>query len=724
VRKSANTVDRACRVNAKAGVNRRRFLTWSLGGGLALGLPAAGVSFAQSADPKINPWITLHPDGHVTLVSTALEMGQGARTGQAQVLADELDVPWAAISVVTAPDQAPFQLGGELYSGGSQTVRTRYDMLRLAGATVRAQLTQAAANRWRAPLAECHAALGQVTHEPTGRRLSYGALASDAAAIRPLEKPPLKPADQRRHVGRSLSTIGQANKIDGSARYGIDFRLPGLVFASLRQCPTFGGHLDRVDEAPARALKGVRKVVRLSDAVAVIADTTYAAFRGVRALNPDWKEPAEALDMAAISRRLAAAAGGEDAIISPRQGGKESRTRLRAAISAAARKHEATYEIAYLAHAPLEPMNATAWVRPDRVEIWAPTQAPTAVRKAVAEALGRPLEQVSVTPLLMGGGFGRRLQTDYAVQAALVAAQWDSPVQLVWTREEDFAHDFYRPAMTMTLRAALPSTGPLTGYEVIAATADDLTGGSGPAPYRVADYAATLSNVRCGVPTGSWRAVDPGMSLFAKESFLDECALLSGADPLAYRRALLGDNTRALRVLAAAAEAIGWATPRAAGVGRGIAILAEWDTIVANAIEVEVIGRRLRVRRLVAAVDCGLAINPQQVRAQAEGGGLMALSAALGERVTVTAGKVDQSNFHQYPVLRMAQAPRVDIVILETPAAAVGGMGEPPVPAVAPALANAIFQACGRRVRRLPIVPEGFELVSSTGPDGNLVGSP
>jgi isoquinoline 1-oxidoreductase beta subunit len=686
-------------------MDRREFVSFLMGGGFALAI-APGVKAAGRA---LSPWIQIAPDGQVTLICTALEMGQGSRTGQAQVLACELEADWARVAVAQAPEAEPFLVEGALYSGGSETLRTRYDLLRKAGATVRAQLTAAAARRWNVDPATCQAQLGEVIHRPTGRRLGYGALAADAALIPPPKDPPLKAAAERRYVGKAVSTLGQADKLTGAARYGIDFRLPGMAFATIRQCPTYGGTLAGVDEAPALAVRGVRKVVKLQDAVAVVADSTFAAFKGARALQPRWNAQ-PGLSSERISAALAAGLDAPDAAVSPRSGGKEARARLQAAYAAAPRKVEAAYEIAYLAHAPLEPMNATAQADAAKAEIWAPCQAPTWLRDDVAAMTGLSKDAITVHPLLMGGGFGRRLKGDYAGRAVQVAQHWDGPVQLVWTREEDFAHDVYRPAMRMVLRAVLGEDGGLAGYEVLAATADDLTGGSQPAPYVLKDYGASLARVKAGVPIGSWRAVDPGMALFARESFIDECAHAAGADPLAYRERMLPADGRALRVLRAAAQAIGWGAPRAPGVGRGLALLDGWDSLVAHAIEVRVEGNKLQVLRLVAAADLGLAVNPQQVRAQFEGGGLMGLSAALGEQMTFTDGRADQGNFTDYPVLRMPQAPRVQVILLETPGATIGGAGEPPVPGVAPALANAIFQASGKRIRQLPIRAAGFEV--------------
>lgn len=688
-------------------MDRRQFLSWTAGGAFLL---AARPAEAAEGAP-LSPWIAVHADGSITLTCTALEMGQGSRTGQAQILADELDAPWERISVVQSPDADPYRVDGALYSGGSETVRARFELLRKAGATARAQLIGAAARRWSVPVAECETAPGEVRHSPSGRALGYGALAAEAAAIPPPTDPALKPAAARRYIGKPVPTLRQADKVSGKVAYGIDLKLPGMLHASIRQCPSFGGRLASVDEAPALGVRGVRKVARLQGAVAVVADTTWAAIKGVRALQPQWTSAGPGLSSAEISRRLAETQDAPDARISPQQGGAEARAALRQAWPTASRKVEASYELAYLAHCPLEPMNATARVTPGKVEIWAPCQSPTWLTDDVVAMTGRKREEIVVHPLLMGGGFGRRLKGDYAALAVMVAEQVPGvPVQLLWTREEDMTHDFYRPASRMSFRGTLAGDGLVEGYEAVIATADDTTGGSGPKPYTIARYAGTLSTLKAGVPIGSWRAVDPGMTMFGRESFLDECAAAAGADPLDYRRRLLSGNARALRVLDAAAESIGWGRPRAAGVGRGLALLHEWDTLVAHAVEVELQGQRLRVRRIVVAADPGVVVNPQQARAQCEGGALMGLSAALGEAITIQDGKVVQTSFDRYRLLRMNQAPDVQVILFESPDAPVGGMGEPPLPGVAPALANAVFQASGRRIRSLPFAAQSLEV--------------
>lgn len=649
--------------------------------------------------------------GGVTLISTVSEMGQGSRTGQIQILADELDVPWDTITVEMAVDREPYRYDGGLYSGGSQSVRTRFDLLRKAGATARAQLTLAAAGRWGVGLAECEAAMGHVTHALSGRVARYGELAAEAARLAPPIDPPLKDAATRRYVGKSVQTLGLADKTNGAARYGIDVRMPGLARATIRQCPTYGGALVSVDEAPAFVVPGVRRVVKLQNAVAVVADDTWSAFKGARALEPKWTTPPLRLNSTGLPDRLTAAFEADGATVASTAGADALavRARLRVAFAAASKTVQATYEVPYLSHSPLEPMNAAAWVKPDRVEIWAPCQDISNLRVAVARALGRPVDQVEVNVTLLGGGFGRRLKNDYGVQAALIAQAHGGPVQLVWRREEDMAHDFYRPASRNRFRAALTQGDLIAGYEVVGATTDDTAvGGAGPAPYAIQDFANTQTALATGVPVGSWRSVDASITTFGRESFIDECAKAGSRDPLDYRRALLGDHARARRVLDAAAEGIGWGQARGAGSGVGLALFEGWETLICHALEVETAGRKLRVRRIVVAVDCGTAVNPDQVKAQCEGGSLMALSAALGEAMTFTDGSADQTNFDSYPLLRMSQAPQIDVLVISTPGVPIGGMGEPPVPGLAAALANAVFAACGERVRRLPFRAVGW----------------
>ena len=683
-------------------LDRRQFVSWSAGGALMLGLGV--VPARAAADQALTPWISIHPDGKVTLYSTVSEMGQGARTGQAQVLADELDVDWEQVTVElgTPAQGAPFNF---LITGGSSSISRHWSDLRKAAATARAQLVSAAAKRWACAESECSTHLGTVRRAGTGASLAYGDLAADAAACAAPADPPLKPASEWRYIGKPLPTLENTAKSTGKAIYGIDVRLPGMLRASIAAAPVYGAKLVSVDEAPAMAVPGVTKVIRLDDAVAVVASGSWAAFKGVRALRPVWSTPDLRSSSADVDAALLHALDGPDAKTKDEAG----RTALRAAIDKAPRKVEAAYQTAYLAHAALEPMNTTVQVSADKVEVWSPTQVPTLARMAVAKAVGRSIDQVVVHNTLLGGGFGRRLRADYADQAARIAAQTDgAPVQLVWTREEDVSHDFYRRATLTKFRAGLNADGLIDGYEAISVGADGAVNDAEPAPYGFTGFAATQSQVATGIPQGPWRSVDPGLSAFGRESFIDECAHAAGIDPLEYRRKLIGDNPRVRRLIDAAAKGIGWGSPKPAGAGRGLALIQAFGTLVATGLEVEVKGQALKVTRIVIAGDVGTAVNPQQVRAQFEGGATMGLSAALGEAMTFTDGKADQLNFNTYHLLRHRQAPRIEVTLLDSPDAKVGGAGEPGVPGVAPALANAVFDAVGKRVRALPFASQGF----------------
>ncbi|HUO12011.1 MAG TPA: molybdopterin cofactor-binding domain-containing protein, partial [Caulobacteraceae bacterium] len=545
----------------------------------------------------------------------------------------------------------------------------------------------------------------EVRHIGNGQVLDYGALAVEAASCAAPSPPPLKPAAERRYIGKPLPTLENADKSRGKAVYGIDVRQPGLLRASIRQAPVYGAKLASVDETPALAVPGVRKVVRLDNAVAVIAASTWAAFKGVRALQPQWTTPALASSSAEISGRLLAALAAKDAELAS----AADHAAIRSAFQGAPRKVEATYQTAYLAHATLEPMNTTVRVGPDKVEVWSPTQMPTATRMAVANAIGRKPDDVVLHNTLLGGGFGRRLIPDFAVQAAKVAAEAPgAPVQLVWTREEDTAHDYYRRGTVQRFRAGLGPDGLLAGYEAISVGADSALRGGGPAPYGFKGFAGAEATATTGVPQGPWRSVDEGLYAFGRESFIDECAHAAGIDPLEYRRRLIGDNARVRRLVDSVADEIGWGKPKGEGVGRGLALVESFGSLVATAMEVHVEGQALEVTRIAVAGDVGTAVNPQQVKAQFEGGATMGLSAALGEAMTFTGGAADQQNFKDYHLLRMRQTPLVTVTLFDSPDADVGGAGEPGVPGVAPALANAVFDATGKRIRALPFAAQGF----------------
>ncbi|CAN5144100.1 xanthine dehydrogenase family protein molybdopterin-binding subunit [soil metagenome] len=685
--------------------DRRQFLTWSAGGAFMLGFAEAAEAQAPAAAGGSSPWFAVNANGRITVFSNAVEMGQGSHTGHLAILADELDVPYEMVDVVMADVNV---YANQIFTGGSNSIKSTFKQASEAGATARSKFVQAAAKQWGVDPSQCETNnRGQVVNKATKKTLNYGELAAPAAAMPAPAQISLKPAANRTCIGKPIKTFHVKERSTGAEKYGIDVRMPGMLRASIIQSPVFGGKLTSVDEAPAMAIPGVKKVLKLDNAVAVVATDTWTAFKGVRALKPVWTTPdlrgsTPAYRKALVEANKAALAAAPSAGAAP----------LRAAYDAAAKKVEASYDLTRVSHVTMEPQNCTVLVTGDAVTIWGPTQVPSSVKRGAAGWAGKPTAKVTLNTTMLGGGFGRRLNTDYVEQAVRVAAQMpDTPIQLVWTREEDFAHDQYRTAVRQTYRAGLRPDGLIDGYETITVAADTaIRQGMEPAPYNaVKIHAATQATpVKTGVPNGPWRSVDPGISTWGRESFIDECATTAGMDPVEYRIKLLGDNARAVRLIKAVAEGIGWNKPKAPGVGRGVAVGIGFGSIAAHAVEVEIKGNALKVTKIVAAGDLGTVVAPGQVRGQFEGGSLMALSAALGEGITVTDGKVDQSNFGAYQMLRHHQAPKVDVILFDSPEAAIGGSGEPPVPTLAPALANAIFNATGKRVRSLPIKNEGY----------------
>lgn len=692
--------------------DRREFLTWSAGGAFMLAVTGGQAAAQPAARPAaggapsgVSPWFKVNPNGRVTVYSTAVEMGQGAHTGHAAILADELDVPWEMIDVEMADVNT---YSNQIFTGGSRSIQSTFKQASEAGATARAKFIQAAAQKWGVDASQCSTAGGKVVNNATKKTLSYGELAETAGALPAPAQISLRPASTRTCIGKPLPTYRVKERSTGKEKYGLDVRVPGMMRASVRQAPVFGAKLESVDEAPALAIPGVKKVIKLDNAVAVVATDTWTAFKGVRALNPKWTTPevrATSADYRAklVEANKAAIASAPSAEAAP----------LRQQFDGAAKKVEASYDLTRVAHVTMEPQNACVHVRGDEVEIWAPTQVPSSVKRSAASWAGKPNAKVVLHTTMLGGGFGRRLNTDYIEQAVKIAAQYEGPVQLVWTREEDFTHDTYRTAVHQTYRAGLRPDGLIDGYETVSVAADTtIKGGMGPAPYTlIKTHAITqAAPVKTGVTFGPWRSVDEGISTWGRECFIDECAVAAGIDPVDYRLKLLGDNARAARLLKAVSDAIGWKSPRAPGVGRGVAVGVGFGSMAAHAVEVSVKGDTVTVTKIVAAGDLGTVVAPGQVKGQFEGGSLMALSAALGEGMTFTDGKADQTNFGAYQVLRHHQAPKVEVLLFESPEATIGGSGEPPVPTVAPALANAIFQATGKRVRSLPVSKQGFKV--------------
>jgi isoquinoline 1-oxidoreductase beta subunit len=590
-----------------------------------------------------------------------------------------------------------------------------FESLRKAGATARMLFTAAAAKRWKVPIDECRAYQGAIHHTRSSRKATYAALASEAAGSSAPENIEPKSRDKWTLIGKSLPRLDTPGKVNGSAVYGIDVKRPGMLCAAIAQCPTLRGRLQSVDPQPAMSTPRVSRVVTLDDAVVVVAKDYWSARKGLAALQPVWDTGENgATSSTDISRRLHELTTAEGKVYVPEgEHGTEAelRQRCQSAFEKSARIIERTYEAPMLSHSPMEPMNATAHVTGGRAELWVPTQVQSDMKTAVAKALALPESAVTIHTTEVGGGFGRRLQVDYGRQAAVVAQKVGVPVKLIWSREEDTQHGFYRPAAVARLRAGVGADGAITAFRAQLACMDSDTpvGGIGGQPYALPNTLITYNGWNPGIPLGAWRSVDASQNLFFFESFLDELAHDLKLDSLELRRRLLSHQPRALRVLDAVARLADWEKPLPSGHGRGVALLKGYGSLSAQIAEVSVdAGRTLRVHRVSCAVDCGTAVNPSSIRAQFEGGVLFGLTAAALDQITVRQGRVEQANFDTYPLARIAQAPRVDVEILESPDEAIGGVGEPPVPPIAPAVANAIFAATGQRVRKLPLKAEGF----------------
>jgi isoquinoline 1-oxidoreductase beta subunit len=717
-------------------VSRRDFVAIGLSaaGGLLVSfyLPATVRALRGSApDPiSLGAFIEIGPDGAVIIAAKNPEIGQGVKTSLAMLIAEELDVDWRRVRVVQADyDERKY---GDQFAGGSTAISDAWLPLRRAGASARAVLVAAAAKRWNVDAGTCRTEQGVVVHPPSGRRLAYGALVSDAAQLTPPKDVPLKSPSEFRLIGTRVRVVDAAEIVTGRASYGLDARLPGMLHAAIAK-PPFGGSVGQVDERAALAVPGVRRVIRMPalpnplervEGVAVIADSTWAAFQGKRALSVQWVEPPNgAADSASVDEACRAALAKPGEVI--RNDGDVDQALHNARLTV-----EAVYELPFLAHAPMEPVNCLAHVQGERVDIWGPMQDPGGVAERAAQGAGTTPQQVRVHMSRSGGGFGRRLISDFAAEAAFLSKEVGAPVQVVWTREDDIQHDYYRPAGHHRLRAAIDDHGRVVAWtQHLANTsryafagrenpagseiyADDFPAGCVPN----ARYEYSL--VASAIQAGAWRSTLHSANAFAVESFIDEIAHAVRRDPLELRLELLGearklgykghggptfDTGRLAAVLKLATERAGWGTPVAEGRARGLAAHFTFGGYAAHVAEVSVDSTGTpRVHRIVAAIDCGTIVNLSGAEAQAQGGILDGLSAALYGEITVERGRVRQSNFHDYRLLRMREAPRVDVHFIrgaETPS----GLGEPPLPPVAPAVANALFALTGKRVRRLPI---------------------
>ena len=717
-------------MSVAASVTRRQFVLISaaVGGALVLGVALRRrqqvVQGGAPARGTLNAYVRIEPDGRIACVMPKVEMGQGVFTSLPMLIAEELEVDLATITVEAAPPDpavygfavdpaAPEGIERDQSTGTSLSIIQCWTPLRQAGASARLMLIQAAAKRWRVPADTCHAQHGEVMHAASGRRLTYGALAAAAAALPVPAAPPLKAAKDFRLIGRATPRRDTPSKVDGSALFGIDVRPPNSKVALIALSPVEGGTILELASDAALAVRGVRQVVNEGDVIAVVADDTWAAMKGMKALAPRWNDgPNAAVQQAAIVADLEAAAHEAGAVAA-------SKGKLEEAAAHTTTHVDAVYHQPFLAHATLEPMNCTVDWREGECEIWVGTQASD---RAVAKlaALGLKPEQIRLHSHLIGGGFGRRLEVDGIVLAARIARHVQGPVRVLWSREQDIQHDRYRPYYVDRLSASLDARGmPVTWRHTIAGAGlwalyyGEETVKNGvdlDAITSAADLAYPLENLEVrfvrrdppGVPTGWWRGVGPTRSVFAVESFMDELAAAAQQDPVRYRRALLKEP-RMRAVLDLAADRAGWGTALPAGSGRGVSIQFAFGSYLAQVAEVAVNAQgQVRVERVVCAMDCGQVVNPDGVRAQLEGGVTFGTSAVLGNEITIANGRVEQSNFNDFPSLRISEAPRVE-VHLAASGQSPGGVGETGTSCVAAALCNAIYAATGKRVRTLPV---------------------
>ena len=699
--------------------------TLSAAGGLAVGVSLPGFALAKettlasaetSPPQELGAWLVIDPDNSVLVRLAHSEMGQGTATALAMLMAEELGCDWSKVRMEYASANRNLK-EKNVYGGqrtvGSQGVRSSVTMMQQAGASARARLVQAAAARWGVEAGACGCGGGQVTHAATGRKLDFGALCGDAAKVALAKEPAIKTPDQYTLVGKWTPRLDTPPKLDGSAQFGIDAKVPGMVYAAVVSCPEFGGKLASVDEAPAMGLRGVIAVVKMDDAVAVVADRYWRAKAGLAALSPKWAPGANAtVDGVQLAKAYRDALDGP--LVSARKLGDADATLA----APGAKLVEASYEVPYLAHAPMEPMNATVHLQPDRVDVWIGTQSPIDVLTLAARESGVAPANVYVHNQFVGGGFGRRSLHDELVHAIAVAKVVKRPVKLIWSREQDIRRDRYRPQAAVRFKAALQDNKP-TALDCKVAVGSLLRSlGSNPVPsglepmavevlathsYRIPGQSvgAVLKNAH--VPVGFWRSVGASQNTFFLESFIDELAHAAGQDPYKFRRAML-DRPDYLAVLDMMADKGNWGAPLPAGRGRGMAIVETYGTITGQVAEVTVgADGQLKVDRVVAVVDCHHAANPNTIAQQIEGGIVFGLTAALYGEITIKDGAPVEGNFDTYPLLRPSETPEIETYLQLSGGPRWGGIGEPSVAPVAPAICNAIFAATGKRIRRLPL---------------------
>jgi isoquinoline 1-oxidoreductase subunit beta len=706
-------------------ISRRQFIATSLtaAGGFALGIgtgspvEAATLSVRPWSDDlphagEINAWVVINPDDSVIIRYGRAEMGQGSFTALPQILTEELECDWDLVKPEYASANRNFRdnkVYGSLSTGGSRAVRETGEMVQQAGASARERLIAAAAKRWNVPASDCAAAMSKVTHKPTGRTLRYGELAVEAAAVKLDKEPAIKKPDQFKFIGRRLARLDVPLKINGSAKYGIDLDVPGMVHAAIIACPVFGGTVKSVEERVIAGHRGVMQVVKLKDAVAVVADRHWRAQTALDVLPIEWEVGAAGSTDSVQFRK--------DYISALDQKGADARHdgNADAAMQTAARVIEATYDVPIIAHAPMEPLNAMAHVQADRVDVWVGTQNADLALTFAAQASGVKPENVHIHNTFSGGGFGRRLRPDEVAQAVAVSKAVGKPVKLIWTREEEIRQGRYRTQAAIRFKAGFAADGTPVALDMRnsagssnpQAVRDGLdaqtTQGLVNTAYKLPNYRVVSIIKNTHVPLGPWRAPGHSQNVFFMESFIDEMAYATGKDPVALRRELLAHRPDFQRVLDVLVEKGDWGKPMPRGKGRGVAVHESYDSIVGMIAEVAVTNGAVKVERVVISCDCGVVVNPRGVETQLEGGMIYGLSAALFGEITVKNGRVEQGNFDTYPVVRFKDAPKTEVYIIPTIGKKWGGVGEPGATMIQPAVTNAIFAATGKRLRTLPI---------------------
>ncbi|MDX1580185.1 MAG: molybdopterin cofactor-binding domain-containing protein [Alphaproteobacteria bacterium] len=713
-------------MNAVVNLSRRHFLKGSAaaGGGLVLGFYGAPGKLASAQERergRLNGYIHIATDNTVSITLTRAEMGQGVQTALPMIVAEELEADWRKIKVIMADAMTdggiePAAPG----TGGSRSVREDFEGLAIAGATAREMLRQSAANRWGVPVGQCTARDGEIQHF-NGQSLPYGELAGGAAFIRLQERVRLKDKSEWTLLGKDTRRLDAEEKVRGTAVFGTDVQVEGLLTGTIRQCPVWGGRLVSVDPAPAMEIRGVRKVVTTEDAVIVVGEGYWPAKKGLDALSPEWDlGPNAGRNSKTIDQQMRSALESPAAVA-------VDRGRIQQAKEAVGTFVDATYEVPFLHHATMEPMNATAHVHPDGfIEVWAPMQSAGRARHAIAAEFGVPKEKVNIHPTYMGGAFGRRIGLGFIRPAIIASQQTGRPVKVIWSREEDMAHPMLRPTSYTRMRAGLnqlgwpvvweqrlvtPSISEQLAPERVKGELDPLSYfGAETLHYNIAHQRLEYAKPDTGMPLGFWRSVPHSYNGFFIEAFMDEIAVAGDKDPVALRREIMTGFPRHLEVLNTLSDAVAWTAGPPSGRHRGIAMHESFGSIVGQVVELSMPAEdQIRLEKITAVVDCGKAINPLTIKAQIEGSIIFALTAAMYGKIDVKEGRVVQQNFPDYEMVKLSQVPPVEVLILEN--GELGGIGEPGVPPLAPALTSALFRATGKRYRKLPLADEGLSLV-------------